>query len=265
MVARNIRYIQGLHPPLRCKVRQHPHCFRKSPHVLCEYGVCSSRSKVFKVLVILLGHLVRVRGALAVVLGVAVEALGIAGVAHGGDDGPPAAAVVDVIPIGVAEEGVLLDALGAAADVAEAPGAVGGAEGADYVLGFVGYAGFDGEEDGFLDDSGMSLLVCCRKYLKREGWGKEGRGGRSNGSLFVDLNGVLVPEWRVACQELIDEDPQSPPVDGRGVTLVVDDLWREILWRPAERVRLDRPVPLIPQALREPKVHELDMAIRVDQ
>jgi hypothetical protein len=75
--------------------------------------------------------------------------------------------MVDVVPVGVVEEGVLLDALGAAADVAEAPGAVGGAEGADYVLSFVGYAGFDGEEDWFLDDSGMGLLVLSKAAVLR--------------------------------------------------------------------------------------------------
>ena len=91
--------------------------------------------EILKILLVLLGHLGRVLGALAVVLGVGVEALGVAGIAHRRDDGARAATVQDVVPVGTAEERVGFDAGCATADVAEAAGAVDGAEGADEVLG----------------------------------------------------------------------------------------------------------------------------------
>lgn len=62
-------------------------------------------------------------------------------------------AAEQVVPVDVAEEGVSLDAGGAAADIAQAPGAVDGAEGADDVFGFVGYGRVMGKCDWFFDDS----------------------------------------------------------------------------------------------------------------
>lgn len=102
-------------------------------------------SEIFEVVVVLLGHLGRVRVSLAVVLWVAVEALGVTWVSDRGDDGTPASAVEDIVPADVLEEGVVLYALGATADVAEPSGAIDGAEGADDVLGFIGYARLDGK------------------------------------------------------------------------------------------------------------------------
>ena len=69
------------------------------------------------------------------------------------------------------------------------------------------------------------------------------------GVLFVDLHGVLVPEGRLADEELVDKDAERPPVYCRAVacrllvstrssvsvrrTCVSDDFWCEILWRAA--------------------------------
>lgn len=87
-----------------------------------------SNLKILKVLVVLLRHLARVLVVIPVVFGVRVEALGVSGIPDGRDDGARVPAVDDVGPVDVAEKGVRLDAAGAAADVAEAPGAVNGAE-----------------------------------------------------------------------------------------------------------------------------------------
>ena len=45
--------------------------------------------------------------------------------------------VVDVVPVDVSEERVIFDALGAATDVAQPPGTIDGAEGADDILSLV--------------------------------------------------------------------------------------------------------------------------------
>jgi hypothetical protein len=113
-----------------------------------------SRSKVCKVPVVPLSLLLRVGRPVAIVLRVRVEALGVAGVPDGRQDGPLAAAVQDVVPVGAPEEGVLLDAAGAAADVAEPPGAVDCAKGPDDVLGFLGYWRVSREHDGLFYYSG---------------------------------------------------------------------------------------------------------------
>jgi hypothetical protein len=88
-----------------------------------------------------------------VLLGPDVEALGVAGEADGGDDGARAALVVDGVPVDGGEEGVLLDAGGAARDVAQPARAVDGAQLPDDVL----RGGADGrlarKDDGFFDDS----------------------------------------------------------------------------------------------------------------
>lgn len=31
---------------------------------------------------------------------------------------------------------------------------------------------------------------------------------------FIDLHWVLIPEWRLTNEELVDEDTKCPPVDG---------------------------------------------------
>lgn len=74
-------------------------------------------------------------------------------------------------------------------------------------------------------------------------------------SLFVDLDGVLVPERWVACQELIHQDAQGPPVHSARMALVLYHLGSQILGGPAEGICLNRAVVfVVPQALREAKV-----------
>lgn len=111
-------------------------------------------SKIGKVLLILLRHVLGVLVPLAVVLGVRVEALSIAGVPYWRDDGALSSAAEHVVPVNVLEEGVIFDAAGASADVAEASGSVDCAEGADDVFGLVGQGGVLGERDWFFYNSG---------------------------------------------------------------------------------------------------------------
>ena len=86
------------------------------------------------------------------------------------------------------------------------------------------------------------------------------------GALFVDLDGVLVPEGGVPREELVDEDSQRPPVHRGGVALVMDDFGREVLRGTAQGVRLDRVARLVvSQALGEAKVDELDVALAVEE
>ena len=79
-------------------------------------------------------HILGVRLALAVILGVGVEALRIAWVADRGNNGPPPPAVEGIFPVDTVEEWMCFYASSTAADVAEAPGAVNSAEGADDIL-----------------------------------------------------------------------------------------------------------------------------------
>lgn len=105
---------------------------------------------------------------MGVLLGVNVEALGIAGVPNRGDDGASVALLVDGVPVDAGKEGVRLDLGGAARDVTEAAGPVDGAELPDDVLGGVADDGFLREDDGLFDDSARGV-----------GWlGWDGEGGR---------------------------------------------------------------------------------------
>ena len=114
------------------------------------------------------------------------------------------AAVIQRIPIDMAEPGVAAHGGGAAAHVAEPLGDVDGAEARDEVAG----VGAHGRRvpHAALDD------------------------------LLVDLQGILVPEGRLADEEFVDQDAEGPPVDGRAVARVADDLRREVLGRAAEGV-----------------------------
>lgn len=112
-----------------------------------------TRSKILKVLIILMYHLIRVLVPLAIILGIRIEALRVSWVAYGRDDGPGSPTADDVVPVDGAEEGVGFDAAGAAGDVAEAAGAVDCAEGADDVFCFGGYGGVLWECYWFFDDS----------------------------------------------------------------------------------------------------------------
>lgn len=94
-------------------------------------------SKIFKVAVVSIGHVGGVRDARPVFLGVLVETLVVAGISKGRDNRAAVPTAEHVVPVDSVKEGVGLDAAGAAADVAEAPGAVDCAEGLDDVLGLV--------------------------------------------------------------------------------------------------------------------------------
>jgi hypothetical protein len=75
-----------------------------------------------------------------------------------------------------------------------------------------------------------------------------------------------MPEWRIARQELVNQDSQRPPIHGRGVALVLNHLGGEILGGAAERIRLDGVAGIaVPEALGEAKVDELDVAFGVEQ
>lgn len=58
-------------------------------------------------------------------------------------------------------------------------------------------------------------------------------------SLLVNFNRILVPEWGIARQKLVEKDTQCPPVDCACVSLVLDDLGCEILGGAAKGVGLD--------------------------
>lgn len=81
-------------------------------------GVPRAVSEILEVVVVLDPQLVRVPLCVGVLLGVHVEALGVAGEPDGRDDGPPLAPAVDLVPVHAAEEGVVLDPLRAPAHVA---------------------------------------------------------------------------------------------------------------------------------------------------
>ena len=78
--------------------------------------------------------------------------------------------------------------------------------------------------------------------------------------LFIDAHGVLVPERGLADEKLVDEDPQGPPVDGKPVAAVVDDLRREVLWRSAERVCF-----VVPDLFGKAEVDQPDVSFCVQQ
>lgn len=65
--------------------------------------------------------------------------------------------------------------------------------------------------------------------------------GNLENSLFVNLDGILVPKRWVPRQELVYQDSQRPPVHRSRVTLVMDYLRREIFWCAAQSVSLCRP------------------------
>ena len=91
------------------------------------------------------------------------------------------------------------------------------------------------------------------------------RRGSGESVLSVDLDGILMPEWRIAGQELIDQNAQSPPVHCRRVALVMDHLGGEVLGRAAKRVSLHGMVPIAAEALGKAKVDQLDVPVLVDE
>mmetsp|Transcript_105990 Transcript_105990/g.199617 ORF Transcript_105990/g.199617 Transcript_105990/m.199617 type:complete len:265 (+) Transcript_105990:208-1002(+) len=75
--------------------------------------------------------------------------------------------------------------------------------------------------------------------------------------LLVDAHRILITEWRLANDHLIDKDTQGPPINWLSVTLVQQNLGSNVLRRAAKRVgpcaRLND--------LRKPEVCELGVAI----
>lgn len=78
-----------------------------------------------------------------------------------------------------------------------------------------------------------------------------------------------MPKRRVPGQELIDQDPQRPPIHSRGMSLVLNNLGRKILGRSTEGIGLYGVIPLfirvIPQPFGKPEVNQLDMSLLVQQ
>lgn len=78
--------------------------------------------------------------------------------------------------------------------------------------------------------------------------------------VLVDAHGVIVAEGVDARVHFVDEDAQSPPVDGFSVTLVEDDFWGDVLWRSANGEG-----PAFVQDLGETEVRQLEVAVVADQ
>src|SRR3569833_2700992 len=121
--------------------------------------------EVFEVLVVLLRHLGRVRVLADVVLGVYIEALGVARETDRRDDGSAGAAVVDVIPVHSLEERVLPDLGRAATNVPQPPRPVDRAELPEDVLG-VG-------RDGWIVREYNRFLYYSRKKKRGRGPGQQ--------------------------------------------------------------------------------------------
>ncbi len=114
--------------------------------------------------------------------------------------------------------------------------------------------------------------------------------------LLVDFYRITVPEGRIACQKLIYQNAQSPPVDGSRVPFRLDNFGGQVLRRPTQSVGLPcvgivndysfpdcflPPVFLPPQAafqgfeaeldltvtepLGKAKIHQLYMAFCIEQ
>jgi hypothetical protein len=93
-------------------------------------------SEVLEITIILCNHFLRICVSLAVVFGVCIETLRISGPPDGRNDGASEASVVQVVPVHIAEEGLLLDPCCATDDVAQSPRPVEGAELANNVFRF---------------------------------------------------------------------------------------------------------------------------------
>lgn len=158
--------------------------------------------KSIKVMIILFRELVGVGLALAVVLGVDVEALGVAGEAHVGLYRGDDAAVEQVVPVDAVEERVRLDGLRPAADVPQPPRPVHRAQRPDDVLRGLRDHGLRWEQHWLLDDPARAL-VSASGHTTCSGRRDE---GRHQVLLFINLDGVLVPERGVSGKEFIDQD-----------------------------------------------------------
>lgn len=85
-------------------------------------------------------------------------------------------------------------------------------------------------------------------------------------SLFVNLDGVLVPEWRIPRQEFIYQDTQCPPIDCASVTLILDYLRGEVLGCSTECICLDGTVVfLVTESLSKAKVDKLNVTLLIQK
>jgi len=46
--------------------------------------------------------------------------------------------------------------------------------------------------------------------------------------LLVNLHGILIPKWRLADEELVDQDAKCPPIDCAAVASILDRFWCEV-------------------------------------
>jgi hypothetical protein len=53
--------------------------------------------------------------------------------------------------------------------------------------------------------------------------------------LAVHFVGVLIVEWRQACQHLIEQDTESPPIHSLGVAVAKEKFWGEVFGSSTER------------------------------
>ena len=59
----------------------------------------------------------------------------------------------------------------------------------------------------------------------------------STQDLFVNPKRIIVKEWRISGQHLVDEDAKGPPVHRLVVALGLDDLRGQVLGGPAQGPR----------------------------
>lgn len=77
--------------------------------------------------------------------------------------------------------------------------------------------------------------------------------------LLVEVDGVLVRKRRAADEHLVDEDTQTPPVDGLAVALGANDLGGQVIGGAAHGPRN------VGHFLGKAKIDELDVTIRIEQ
>jgi hypothetical protein len=53
--------------------------------------------------------------------------------------------------------------------------------------------------------------------------------------LAIHFVGIFIVEWRQACQHLIEQDTESPPIHGLGVPITKEKFWSKIFGSSAER------------------------------
>lgn len=72
-----------------------------------------------------------------------------------------------------------------------------------------------------------------------------GEGQRLLQDLAIHFVGVFIIEWRQACQHLVEQDTESPPIHGLGVAVAEEKFRSEIFGSSTERLGLVSYVGLI--------------------